>query len=249
VQIADDWFEGFHTGLVARLWRAVGAMSADEDAALVADLLGLQSGARVLDVPCGDGRVAIRLAERGLEVHGIDISREEIEVARAAAAERSSSATFEPGDMRALPESRSYDGVVTWGNSFGYLPPAETQDFLGAARRILREGGRLTIQTGTVAESSLPGGIPEIEEHEIGGVRMLEHNRYDPVRSVIETDYVFQAEGEPEERRSSLQYVHTSGEIVRMLEAAGFAGVRLLDADGRTPYELASPLLIVLATA
>jgi SAM-dependent methyltransferase len=248
VPIADDWFAGFHTGLVARLWRAVGELTADADADLIASLIGLPRGARVLDVPCGDGRIAVRLADKGLEVHGIDISREAVELARATASERGSSASFEPGDLRALPEVRRYDALVSWGNSFGYLPPAETQNFLAACHRILAPGGRLAIQIGTVAESSLPRGIADTEEHEVGGVRMLEQNRYDPFRSVIETDYVFRAEGEPEERRSSLQYVHTSGEIVRMLEGAGFRDVELLDADGRSPYELASPLLIVVAT-
>jgi SAM-dependent methyltransferase len=246
--IADDWFVGFHTGLVARLWRAVGATTADEDSELLAGLLELPPGGRVLDVPCGDGRIAIRLAERGLAVHGLDISAEEVEFARQAAAARGVVATFDVADLRHLPDSGRYDAIVSWGNSFGYLNPADTQASLAAQRGMLAAGGRLVIQTGTVAESSLPGGIPDIEEHEIGGVRMIEHNRYDPERSVIETDYVLQADGD-EERRSSLQYVHTSGEIARMLRAAGFADVRLLDADGRSPYELGSPLLIVVASA
>ena len=44
------------------------------DAALVATLLAVEPGMRVLDVPCGEGRIAGRLAERGCEVVGVDQS-------------------------------------------------------------------------------------------------------------------------------------------------------------------------------
>jgi cyclopropane fatty-acyl-phospholipid synthase-like methyltransferase len=44
------------------------AERADADAEVVARLLRLEPGARVLDVPCGTGRIAGRLAARGCEV-------------------------------------------------------------------------------------------------------------------------------------------------------------------------------------
>jgi cyclopropane fatty-acyl-phospholipid synthase-like methyltransferase len=44
----------------------------------------LNDGARVLDLGCGDGRKARRLAER-FDVLGVDISAEQLRLARAAA--------------------------------------------------------------------------------------------------------------------------------------------------------------------
>jgi cyclopropane fatty-acyl-phospholipid synthase-like methyltransferase len=41
---------------------------------LLADLADLAAGGRVLELAIGTGRVALPLAERGLEVHGIDAS-------------------------------------------------------------------------------------------------------------------------------------------------------------------------------
>ena len=46
-----------------------------------------------------------------------------------------------------------------------------------------------------------------------------------------------------------MHHVHTSGELVRLLAGAGFSGVRLLGADGRSAYELGSPRLIAVARA
>ena len=49
--------------------------------------LRLSSGDRVLDVGCGPGRHAHELAQRGIAVHGIDISDRFVEIARAEAPE------------------------------------------------------------------------------------------------------------------------------------------------------------------
>ena len=84
MRVADDWFVGFHTGLVARFWRAAGATMAEGDARVVAELLDLPPGASVIDVPCGDGRIALRLAAAGLKVTGIELAAAEVEHARRA---------------------------------------------------------------------------------------------------------------------------------------------------------------------
>jgi hypothetical protein len=43
--------------------------------------------------------------------------------------------------------------------------------------------------------------------------------------------------------------VHTTGEIVRLVQAAGFGDVELLAGDGTSAYELGSSRLIVVASA
>ena len=86
-RVPDDWYVGFHTGLAARFWRAAGATMAEDDARLVRGLLG-PPPATVLDAPCGDGRLTIRLAAAGYEAIAVDIAAAEIDHARARAAEQ-----------------------------------------------------------------------------------------------------------------------------------------------------------------
>jgi cyclopropane fatty-acyl-phospholipid synthase-like methyltransferase len=115
-RVPDDWFVGFHRGLAARFWRAAGATMADEDARLVRELLDLAPGTTVLDVPCGDGRIALRLGAAGHAVIGIDLAVGELEGARALAARDGMQARFVVGDLRTLPDVGLVDGVVSWGN-------------------------------------------------------------------------------------------------------------------------------------
>jgi SAM-dependent methyltransferase len=248
-RVPDDWYVGFHRGLAARFWRAAGATMVDRDARVVEDLLALAQGATVLDVPCGDGRLTLRLAAGGYAAIGIDLAAEEVAFARRAAANAGADARFVVGDLRALPDVGVVDAVVSWGNSFGYLTPADTARSLMGMRRALRLGGRLILESLTVAESLLTAGVKPTAEYEFGGVRMSTANHYRAAESRLETDFVFtDADGVVEHARAA-HHVHTTGEVVRLLHGAGFAGVELLGADGTSRYELGSSRLIAVATA
>ena len=247
-RVPDDWFVGFHTGLAARFWRAAGAAMADADAAIVLSLLGEKPADSVLDVPTGDGRLAVRLAAAGYRVTGVDIIPEEVEQARSAAAEAGVEASFQVGDLRDLSGLSPVDAIVSWGNSFGYLLPADSVRSLAGMRGLLRPGGRLVLDSGTVAESLLAGGVEAESEYEFDGIRMTIHNHYRPEESRLESDLVLEADGEVERTRSA-HHVHTTGELVRWLKDAGFDRVRLLGADGESPYEVGSPRLIAVADA
>jgi SAM-dependent methyltransferase len=247
-RVPDDWYVDFHRGLAARFWRAAGAAMADDDTRLVAKLLGPEPAA-VLDVPCGDGRLTIRLAAAGYAMTGIDLAAGEVERARRAARRARVRARFLAGDLRELPDLGRFDAVLSWGNSFGYLTPNDTVRSLAGMRRALRSGGRLVLESLTVAESLLVAGIKPRAEYEFGGIRMTTVNHYRAADSRLESDLVFEDEGGHVERARSAHRVHTTGEVVRFLDEAGFADVALLGADGERPYEVGSPRLIAVATA
>ena len=80
-------------------------------------------------------------------------------------------------------------------------------------------------------------------------MRMTAHNVYRAEESRLESDYVFEDGSGAVETARAAHHVHTSGELVRMLRAAGFAEVELRGADGTTPYELGAAKLIVVAVA
>jgi ubiquinone/menaquinone biosynthesis C-methylase UbiE len=114
----------------------LGAQS-DADAEAVSRLLELEPGMRVLDVPCGEGRIGGRLAARGREVVGVDVTERFLELGR----ERHPGVRFVRGDMRELAYEEEFDAVVNWFTSWGYFDSSTNDAVLGAFARALRPGG------------------------------------------------------------------------------------------------------------
>lgn len=102
--------------------------------------LGLPAGARILDVGCGTGSLAIRLARAGFTVVGIDSSPDMVARARSklAAAGEGLRLDFREGDGSALPfADGSFDLVTLVAVLHG--PPAEARlALLAEARRVSR---------------------------------------------------------------------------------------------------------------
>jgi SAM-dependent methyltransferase len=102
----------------------------------------LPSAGTVLDLGCGNGRVALALAERGYDVEGVDISPSMIEEARAAAAAAGVEARFRVGDAVKLPhDENELDAVVFACNGIGHLTRDGKSACLVEVQRVLRPGG------------------------------------------------------------------------------------------------------------
>lgn len=97
----------------------------------------------VLEVACGTGRVALRLAQDGVRVVGIDLSAAMLDVAR----EKSVSIPhmrWVEADMRSFNLGETFALVIMPGHSFQHmLTPADQIACLGCIRRHLVPGGRL----------------------------------------------------------------------------------------------------------
>src|SRR5438445_492166 len=139
----SPWWQTFFTGLIVEAQRRMySEPQTREEAESLVQILSPAPGTRVLDVPCGNGRLALALAGRGLDVTGVDLTAELLEDARRAAGERHLTAVFERRDMRDLPWEATFDHAFCFGNSFGYFDEAGNREFLGAVHRILKPGGK-----------------------------------------------------------------------------------------------------------
>src|SRR5829696_7674972 len=121
------------------------AERSDAETELTWRLLDLQPGMRVLDLACGHGRIANRLAARGCQVTGLDATPMFLELARRDAAERGLAVEYVEGDMRQLPWTGHFDRVVNWFTAFGYFDDAGNRQVLGEIARALELGGRVVL--------------------------------------------------------------------------------------------------------
>jgi SAM-dependent methyltransferase len=119
------------------------SMSAEATAA-VADLLASELAGRdpVLEIGIGTGRIALPLAERGVSVHGIDLSRNMLEVLR----NKSVDIPVAIADATRLPfHEKSFDAGL--GCHVLHLIP-NWRDALAELVRVIRPGGLVLIDLG-----------------------------------------------------------------------------------------------------
>ncbi|HWQ47234.1 MAG TPA: class I SAM-dependent methyltransferase [Longilinea sp.] len=99
----------------------------------------------VLEIACGTGRVAIRLAQDGVNVCGLDLSSKMIDVARRKSAGRENIRWVE-GDMRNFQLQEKFDLALIPGHSFQNLnDPQDQAACLESIRRHLKPGGMLVV--------------------------------------------------------------------------------------------------------
>jgi SAM-dependent methyltransferase len=238
------WQVNFFRGVALDFWRmATPVEHTRSEADLLQRLLRAAPPARLLDVPCGNGRHSIELAGRGHRVTGVDLSEEFIEEARVSS--RGLAADWVCGDMLELPWRAEFDGAFCFGNSFGYLDPHDAARFLAAVAGTLKTGARFALQTGMAAESMLPALLQK-HWYRIGDIHVLSENQYHAREGRLDIQYTFIRGGTVETRPTS-SYVLTVNEICRLHEAAGLAPVDLLTYDGAAPFQLGSQGLIVVS--
>lgn len=140
------WGDNFHFGY----WdgpqdRSTPEQATDRFTDLLAKRLRVGPGDRVLDIGCGVGRPALRIASAtGASVLGITISREQVAQAseRAAAEGMSDQVSFQYADGMAMPfEAGSFDAVL----AFESIVHMDRPTALREMARVLASGGRLVL--------------------------------------------------------------------------------------------------------
>jgi SAM-dependent methyltransferase len=224
---------------------ALGDERSDADAQTIARLLGLEPGMRLLDAPCGEGRIAGRLARRGCAVVGLDSSARFIEMAR----KRHPQVDFEQDDLREMTYRSQFDAAVNWFTSFGYFDRATNDRVLSAFARALRPGGRLLIElrnpAGLRRLLELAGGtLASVIEKD--GDLMVDRITYDEADRRSRTERWIVRGGEVRKLEFSLEQI-PAPELVDRLLAAGFRDVELFG-EGGARFESEGSRLIAVAT-
>ena len=242
------WWQGFFSGLCLEyVQRGRDEKQTRAEAGFIHEAMGLPSRARVLDVPCGSGRLSLEMAEWRYSVTGIDQSAELIEAARREAVERGLDVDLRQRDMRSLPEDGSYDGAVCFWNSFGYFDDAGNLDFLRSVSRSLKPGGRLALDT-PLMETMLHGVADEPRVWErAGDLLALEERWFEHETGRLESTWTFIRDGQREVRDMSMR-LYTYRELVAMLGQAGFGLHQAYGDLDLTPFELGAPWLYLVTT-
>ena len=111
--------------------------------------LGLKPGNSVLDLGCGPGLYAARLAQKGLRVSGVDFSQNSIDYARESARRQGLEIDYRCMDYLSLADEQRYDAVLLIYGDFCPLSPQQRSRLLANVSQVLKPGGRFALDVTT----------------------------------------------------------------------------------------------------
>ncbi|MBW3588045.1 MAG: class I SAM-dependent methyltransferase [Actinobacteria bacterium] len=139
-----DWYRPIAAHLRGAYLRYSFTKGTTSEVDFLYEVLEMAPGMRLLDVGMGPGRHSVELAKRGLQVVGVDISSDFVEVARAAAIEEGISASFFPMDARHLPFEEEFDVVMSICEG-AFSLGIDDLGILRAMARSAKPGGKLAV--------------------------------------------------------------------------------------------------------
>ncbi len=240
---ASAWWEDFFDADYVRIW-GPGFTPGEDEAASLWRILALAPGARVLDAPCGFGRVSVPLARLGASVLGVDQSSPLLaEAERRRGDLGPDRLSFRRHDLRIPLVETGFDAALNLFTSLGYGSEEDDLAILRTLRAAVRPAGAVAIDTvhrDVVAafrahESTPARRLPD-------GTLVLEEPRFDPVAGRVETTWYWAGPAGRGQKSASLR-VYALTELVRLVERAGLRMRAVLHPGSGEPFEARGPLL------
>ncbi len=216
------------------------------EVARLIELLGLPTGARLLDVPCGQGRHAHLLAEAGYDVDGIDYSPQLLAVARQRGSGRR--LRYTRGDMRRLPArwTRRFDAVLNLFTSFGFfLAPDDDVRVIAEIARVLKPGG-LLIWHGGSRDGVMARFLARDWWRASDGTLFAQERSFDPLSGFLTIRSEWQGRAGTGERQHRIR-LYSASHLAEMLRAAGLVVEQAFDGWTDRPLRRRSSEMLLVA--
>jgi ubiquinone/menaquinone biosynthesis C-methylase UbiE len=210
------------------------------------DLLELPAGAKILDLPCGQGRHAHLLAEAGFDVDGLDYSAELLRVARTRGTGKT--LRYTRGDMRELPArwTGRFDAIVNLFSSFGFfVAPADDARVVAEMSRVLRPGGIL-IWHGASRDGVMARFLTRDWWRTSDGTQVGQERSFDALSGILTVRSTFTGPRQSTEREHRIR-LYTATRIAELCAQAGMIVEQAYDSFHDRPLTRRSGEMLLVA--
>jgi ubiquinone/menaquinone biosynthesis C-methylase UbiE len=244
---SNEWWATYFDAQYLREYDPLFTLERDrQEVARLMEILELPSGARVLDVPCGQGRHAHLLAEAGFDVDALDYSEHLLAIAK----KRGTSKTlrYTRGDMRKLPArwAGRFDAVANLFTSFGFfLDPNDDKRVIAEFARVLKPGGVLIWHGGS--RDGVMAKFLERDWWRSDDGTMIAHERsFDPLSGVLTIETAWEGRKERGEREHRIR-LYTATRLAELCADAGLIVEQAYDGWRDRPLRRNSSEMVLVA--
>ena len=188
-----------------------------------------------VDLACGTGSVALRLAEMDMQVIGVDMSEEMLTVACQKAEGMENPPRFIHQKLQELHLLRGVDLAVCALDSIDYiLDPDDCRRAIGQIYKALNPGGCFIFDVNTPEKLRAMDGQIFVDEDD--DVFCLWRGEFDEETNICSYGMdLFQRKGEVWERsfEEHQEYAYTEDQLTDYLRQAGFTGIQVFSAPGQ----------------
>ena len=211
----------------------------------------LKKGYRVLDLGCGPGLYASRLAARGIKVTGVDISERSLNYAIAQAKSKSLDIEYRLINFFDINYSGEFDAVVQTHGELGTFPDDKRDKLIEIINKALKPYGVLifdvTSRNPKAGESSQNHWyIAESGFWRPGRHLVLEQNFNYPENNIRVDQYIVADEKKISVYRTWI-HDYTLDSLKSVLEKAGFETIHTWNDLAGTPYQKDGDWLAIVA--
>ena len=247
--MSEPWWKDFFDNNYLHLWSGMSSEERTEKQVEgLWELLGLEEGSRVLDAPCGYGRVARPLAEKGACILGVDQSRLLLDYAESERGTLSEEKLrYLCHDLRQPLSEGEFDVAINIFSSLGYGTEEDDLAILKTLGAAVRPGGLVLVETNhrdAIAAYLSSGSEPASRLPD--GTLVVEEPRFDPVRGRVDTCWFWSGPKGSGEKTASIR-IYSATELVALLERAGLQFRSAHRGCTIEPFEQGSKRLALLA--
>lgn len=218
--------------------------NAREEVDKIVKLLGLEGGARILDLPCGVGRHCLEFSRRDFDVTGVDRTKSYIERARSQAEVHKLNAVFVQGDMREYCVPEGFDVILNLFGSFGYFEdPDDDRKVVANMYASLRAGGQFLIET--AGKEILARDFQSRDWSEAGGVLLLSERKVSHDWGRIDSHWIAIKGTHRVEHHVSVR-LYSAVELSSLLVDCGFYKVQVYGSLDGIDYNQDAQRLVVV---
>ena len=241
--VNDHYFNGVYS----ELWKAmIPDILTKRELDFIVSHFGLKPGAKVLDLMCGYGRHALGLARGGVQVTAVDNLPSYIEEIRATAVSETLPLEAVCTDVLSFRATGKYDLAICMGKSLSFYAAADVRQILNNTRAALEDGGKLLVNSWSLAEI-VDAGFKEESEGVINGFSCQTRSRrlQDPER--IESITVFISPRGEREEKQAVDYVLSLEDYRDLFKKTGFALQEVYSIPGKKLFEPGDPRAYIIA--